>query len=40
MEISDVFDELLVEVFHRGVLICGRGFYSHLHEMDFDLGFA
>ena len=26
-EIFNVFDELLVEVFHRGVLIYGRGFY-------------
>ena len=34
IEISDVFDDLLVEVFHRGVLDCGRGFSSHFQEMD------
>ena len=37
---SDVFDDLLVEVFHRGVLVCGRGFSSHFHEMDFIWVFA
>ena len=31
---EDVFDDLLVEVFHRGVLVCGRGFSSYFHEMD------
>ena len=32
--ISDVLDEMIVEVFHRGVLVCGCGFSSHFHEMD------
>ena len=39
IEISDVFDDLIVEVFHRGDLVCGCGFSSHFHEIDLMKGF-